>query len=165
MRRPIGKPAARPLRRWLPAVAVAGALGCGLITGSPAGGAPAAEPAAPGAAKAGADSASAPDPAALPPASFVVVFSLGPKWDPAKPPPEQVGFREHGQNLGRLRKEERIVLGARYADKGMIILRAPDLAGARAELDRDPGVVAGLFTYEVHELNVFYDGCLERPKR
>jgi uncharacterized protein YciI len=110
--------------------------------------------------------AAKPDSVAAPTgALFLVTFSLGPNWVQDKAPPEQVGFREHGQNLGRLRKEEKIVLGARYADKGMIVLRAESLEAVQAEMAADPGVVAGLFTFEAHPLQTFYDGCLERPKR
>jgi uncharacterized protein YciI len=91
---------------------------------------------------------------------FLVVFSLGPAWDKSKPPPEQTAFREHGANLKRLRDEKRIAMGARYADKGMIVLRAPTEADARAELEADPGVQARIFTFEVNELRVFYPGMV-----
>ena len=91
---------------------------------------------------------------------FLVVFSLGPAWVAGKPPPEQTGFREHGANLRRLREAERIAMGARYADKGMIVLRAASEAAARAELEADPGVVAGIFTFDVNELRVFYPGMV-----
>jgi uncharacterized protein YciI len=91
---------------------------------------------------------------------FLVVFSLGPQWVAGKPPGEQSSFREHGQNLKRLREAGRIVLGARYADKGMIVLRAESEAAARAELEADPGVRSGIFTFDLNELRVFYDGFL-----
>ncbi len=94
-------------------------------------------------------------------AAYLVVFSLGPAWDRAKPPAEQAGFHEHGRNLKRLRDEGRIALGARYADKGMIVLHAGSEAAARTEIASDPGVLAGLFTFEVNELRPFYAGCLE----
>jgi uncharacterized protein YciI len=94
---------------------------------------------------------------------FLVVFSLGPQWVAGKPPGEQPSFREHGQNLKRLREAGRIVLGARYADKGMIVLRAESEAAARAELEADPGVRSGIFTFDLNELRVFYDGFLRRP--
>jgi hypothetical protein len=94
---------------------------------------------------------------------FLVVFSVGPGWISGKPPGEQAGFREHGSNLKRLRDAGRIVLGARYADKGMIVLRAESETAARTELEADPGVRAGIFTFELNELRVFYDGYLARP--
>ena len=94
---------------------------------------------------------------------FLVVFSLGPAWDKAKPPPEQTAFREHGANLKRLRDAHRIAMGARYADKGMIVLRAPTEGEARAEIEADPGVKAGIFTFELNELRVFYPGTVGSP--
>ena len=51
-------------------------------------------------------------------------------------------------------------MGARYADKGMIVLRAASEAAARAEIEADPGVVAGIFTFDVNELRVFYPGMV-----
>jgi hypothetical protein len=42
----------------------------------------------------------------------------------------------------------------------MIVLRATTLEAARAEIAADPGVVAGIFVFEVFELNLFYPGCL-----
>lgn len=116
------------------------------------------EPAPPAAPKAAA-TVEAPRPAA----AYLVVFSLGPAWDRAKPPAEQSGFREHGRNLKRLRDEGRITLGARYSDKGMIVLRAESETAARGEIASDPGVRAGLFTFEVNALQPFYAGCLETP--
>lgn len=91
---------------------------------------------------------------------FLVVFSLGPAWDKAKPPGEQTAFREHGANLKRLRDARQIAMGARYADKGMLVLRAASEAAARAELEADPGVKAGIFTFDVNELRVFYPGMV-----
>lgn len=91
---------------------------------------------------------------------LIVHFSVGPSWSAEKPPHEQTSFRDHGRNLKRLRDEGRIVLGARYSDKGMIVLRAESEERARAEMSADPGVRAGIFTFELFELRPFYDGCL-----
>jgi hypothetical protein len=41
--------------------------------------------------------------------------------DPAH---EQSWFREHSANLRRLREDGSLVLGARYADKGLVVLSA-----------------------------------------
>ena len=94
-------------------------------------------------------------------ALFIVTFSTGPAWAAGKPPAEQPMFREHGANLQRLRRDGRIALGARYADKGMVVARFPDEAAARQEIAADPGVKAGTFTYELAELRPFFEGCLE----
>lgn len=101
-------------------------------------------------------------PAAAPEKLFLVQFSLGPAWTAGKAPQEQPKFREHGANLKRLRDDGRIVLGARYADKGMVVLRYPTEDQARAEMAADPGIQAGIFTFELFELRPFYDGCLAR---
>lgn len=93
---------------------------------------------------------------------FLVHFSLGPAWLPSKAPNEQTAFAEHGRNLKRLRDEGRITVGARYADKGMIVLLADNEAAARKEMDADPGVLSGIFLYELHELKVFYEGELKK---
>ena len=96
-------------------------------------------------------------------ALFIVTFSTGPAWAKDKPPAEQPAFQEHGANLQRLRREGRVPLGGRYADKGMIVARFADEAAARRELSADPGVKAGTFTFEVAELRPFFEGCLESP--
>jgi ketosteroid isomerase-like protein len=97
-------------------------------------------------------------------ALFIVTFQTGPAWTAGKPPAEQAAFAEHGANLQRLRREGVIALGARYADKGMIVTRFPDEAAARREIGADPGVKAGTFTFEVAELRPFFEGCLEAPR-
>ena len=97
-------------------------------------------------------------------ALFIVTFQSGPAWAAGKPPAEQPAFAEHGANLHRLRREGVIALGARYAEKGMIVARFPDEAAARREIGADPGVKAGTFTFEVAELRPFFEGCLEAPK-
>lgn len=96
---------------------------------------------------------------------FAVEFRTGPAWDPAKPPQEQPRFREHSANLKKLRDEGRLQVGARYADKGFIVLAAESLEQARAWIDADPAVQAGSFVYEIHDFRVFYPGSLGAPRR
>ena len=55
---------------------------------------------------------------------FIAIFSRGTAWEDAKPANEQIGFKEHSENLRRLRAEKRIAIGARYGDKGMVIVEA-----------------------------------------
>lgn len=93
---------------------------------------------------------------------FLVHFSTGPGWTAGKPPQEQPRFGEHGANLARLRKQGRIALGARFAEKGMIVVRFPTEEAARAEIAADPGVMAGTFVFDIAELRTFYDACLDR---
>ena len=136
------------LRRWLPLALLVAATAAG-AQAPPAGAGPAAAAAA-----------------ATPTATrqYLVVFSLGPAWDKSRPPPEQPRFADHGRNLKRLRDAGAIVLGARYADKGMLVLRAESEAAARAEIENDPGVQAGIFTFELNELRAFYPGFVGNPK-
>lgn len=107
--------------------------------------------------------ASAPDGANRP--LFAVEITIGAKWDPAKPPQEQQYFAEHSANLRRLREAGSLVLGARYGDKGLVVLAARDEADARAMMDEDPSMKAQVFTYQLHRFNVFYGGTVAPPRR
>ncbi|RZU02632.1 YciI family protein [Rivibacter subsaxonicus] len=124
------------------------------------------------AALAGADAAaqpaSAPAPASRPDDRrlFAVEIRTGPAWDAAKPPGEQAHFREHSTNLRRLREQGSLLLGARYADKGLVVLAAASEQEARAMLEQDPAIQNRVFGYELHPFAVFYGGCVEsgRPR-
>lgn len=87
---------------------------------------------------------------------FIVHFETGANWDESAPPAEQPQFHEHSANLKRLRQERTILFGARYADLGVIIIRADSLDSANALISADPGVQAGIFEYRVESLSVFY---------
>lgn len=126
-----------------------------VLAGVPAGGAPQGGPEQ-------ATTQPAPAPEAAPGKLFLVQLSLGPAWVAGKPPTEQPSFGEHGRNMKRLRDAGRIEVGARYADKGMLVLRYATENDARTEIAADPGVQAGIFTFELFELQPFYDGCIKR---
>ncbi|GAB3023820.1 YciI family protein [Bowmanella dokdonensis] len=87
---------------------------------------------------------------------FVVHFATGPAWDTQLSATAQPGFKEHSGNLQRLRKAGQIRFGARYGELGMILLSSPSLEAATQVISEDPGVRAGLFTFTIEELNVFY---------
>lgn len=89
---------------------------------------------------------------------YLVEFTTGPGWRAEVPPPEQTGFREHSANLQRLRTSGLLLFGARYGDKGVILLRLPDEAAVHAELAADPAIRAGVFNAAVHEFRPFYPG-------
>jgi hypothetical protein len=72
---------------------------------------------------------------------------------------------DHSANLGKLRKGGVIKAGARYADKGIIFLSAPSLSAAKEIVFSDQAVANKLFNADVQKVNVFYDGCIERPKK
>jgi uncharacterized protein YciI len=97
---------------------------------------------------------------------FAIEIKTGPKWDPAKPPQDQAFFKEHSANLRRLRDAGALVMGARYSDKGLIVLAAASAAEVQTQMAQDPSIAAGTFVYEVHPFNVFYGGELRpRPRR
>lgn len=98
------------------------------------------------------------------PLLFAVEIKTGPSWDAGKPPQDQAHFREHSANLKRLRDAGALVLGARYSDKGLIVLAASGEAEARAMMDEDPAMKAEVFKYELYPFNVFYGGTVNaRP--
>jgi uncharacterized protein YciI len=96
---------------------------------------------------------------------FVVEIKTGPAWDSTKPPQEQARFREHSAHLRLLREQGHLVMGARFADKGHLVLRAASPAAARALMDEDPSMRERTFTYELHEFRVFYGGSVAVPAR
>jgi uncharacterized protein YciI len=96
---------------------------------------------------------------------FAVEFKTGPRWQPNKQPGEQEHFREHSTNLRRLREQGRLVLGARYGDKGLVILAAESESAARAMVEQDLSVKNGVFGYELHEFSVFYGGAVQTKPR
>ena len=95
---------------------------------------------------------------------FMVTYTVGSSWDTSKQPNEQLYFKEHSANLSKLRKEGVIKVGARYADKGMIVISAESFATAKEIILSDIAVVNKLFVADIQKLNVIYEGCLERPK-
>jgi len=95
---------------------------------------------------------------------YIVTYTTGPSWDVNKPPLEQPYFKEHSARLGQLRKEGVIRFGARYGEKGMIVISASTREAARKIIFEDQAVANKLFEVDVQKLNIFYDGCLERKK-
>ena len=96
---------------------------------------------------------------------YAVEITIGPAWDKAKSPNEQAHFREHSANLKRLREQGSLVLGARYSDKGFVVLKASSEQDARAMMLQDPSVQSGVFKFELHEFNVFYPGAVPSKPR
>ena len=93
---------------------------------------------------------------------FIVTYTTGPSWDQNKGTDEQIHFKEHGARLGQLRKDGVIKFGARYADKGIVVISAATSAAAKEIVLADPAVVNKLFSADVQKLNIFYSGCLEK---
>jgi uncharacterized protein YciI len=95
---------------------------------------------------------------------FLVQFTVGDAWAKEKAPQEQAYFAEHSANLKRLRTEGKLLLGGRYSDKGILIVRGPSEEAVRADIDQDPSVVNHTFNAAVYPFGTFYDGCVERSK-
>lgn len=89
---------------------------------------------------------------------FAVQFALGPAWGSETTPSNQVLFQGHSDNLARLRNAGRVISGGLHGDKGIVLLRAADEAGALAEFQADPAVAAKLFTITAAEFKPFYHG-------
>jgi uncharacterized protein YciI len=108
----------------------------------------------------GSAAAHAPAEAAAEPQLFALELRIGPKWDASKPAAEQTHFSAHSAHLRQLREAGQLVLGARYGDKGLVVLSAPTLAAARALVEQDPALMHGTFSYELHPMRVFYPGAV-----
>ena len=95
---------------------------------------------------------------------YIVTYTTGTAWDTAKSPNEQPYFKEHSSNLSNLRKAGTIKFGARYAEKGIIIISASSFAAAKEIIFNDPAVKNNLFSADLQKLSPFYFGCIEKPK-
>jgi uncharacterized protein YciI len=93
---------------------------------------------------------------------FIVHFTLGENWNKDKPANEQKYFKHHSENLRSLRAENRLLLGARYAEKGMIVIKAAGMIEARNFVARDSSVINQVFKIDVDEFKPFYDGCISK---
>ena len=103
-------------------------------------------------------------PASPPARLFAVVVRTGPAWDPAKPPGEQRLFKEHSQNIGRLKAEGRLAVGGRFSDMGLLLVKASSREDAQALMDQDPSLAAGTFKIEIHPWSTFAAGCVESSR-
>lgn len=93
---------------------------------------------------------------------FIVIYTPGGNWDPAKQPQDQSFFNFHSKRLQNYRKEGMILLGARYSNKGMIIMPAENEDEIRKIVFADSAVIVKTFSAEVFPYNVFYDGCIKK---
>jgi hypothetical protein len=93
-----------------------------------------------------------------PPKLFAVRLTTGPAWDAAKSPNDQTGMREHSANIARLRREGLLVLGARFGELGLLVLRMPDEAAVQAQLAPDPAIAGGVFKVQIDAFTPFAHG-------
>ena len=99
------------------------------------------------------------------PRLFAVELTRGSAWDTAKAANEQPGFAEHSANIRRLTESQALVIGARYGDTGLLVVRADDEAAARAHFAADPMVAKNVFRAEVAPFSAFKHGCTDAAKR
>ena len=92
---------------------------------------------------------------------YAVTIRTGPAWNRSKPPNEQVHFRTHSQNLFKLRQEGRI-LGGRYGDVGLILIRAANEKEARELFGADSSLTQGVFRAEFQVWRTIFDGAVTR---
>lgn len=95
---------------------------------------------------------------------YAIVYTTGENWDTAKSAWEQKAFDAHSRHLSRLRKSGTIKIGARFSDKGLIILHAKNTQEAKAILSRDTSVMQKTFKAEIFPFNVFYAGCVDKEQ-
>lgn len=95
---------------------------------------------------------------------FAVRFRPGPAWIKEKPPGEQTGFAAHSANLQRLRREGALVLGGRFADVGLIVVRAVDAGAARTLFAADTTIAAQVFTVEIDPWSTVFAGCTDERR-
>src|SRR6267378_2525022 len=91
---------------------------------------------------------------------YISIMSLGPNWENS----EQEGSRDttnraHYNHMKNLYDQGTLVLGGPFkrAPGGIHVLECSSKAAAEDLLAGDPGVKAGLFTFEVRELFTMFD--------
>lgn len=94
---------------------------------------------------------------------FAVEIHVGENWDGDKAPQEQAYFAEHSANIRKLTEAGNLRLGARYSDKGLLVLLAASEQQARALLDQDPSFAAGTFQYQLYPFSPFHWSKQPRP--
>lgn len=92
---------------------------------------------------------------------FAIQFTTGPAWNSPAEVKDPL-FKQHSDNLQRMRREGLVQFGARYGEKGLVVVHARDEAAVRAQVAQDPSVAAGLFVAEVHEFRPFFHGTTHR---
>ncbi len=154
-------------RNWIKKLALAALLSMGIMSGLVL--AATVESPKPAPANPADTSVAKADPAAPVQQLFIVHLTTGPGWAKDKAPNDQAGFREHSQNLSRMRAEGSLILGGRYkdsaADKGMLVVRAVDLDAVTAQFAKDPMIRDRQFVLDVADLQLFYDGFVSRPPK
>jgi uncharacterized protein len=91
---------------------------------------------------------------------YVSIMALGPNWESSeKDGSREIVNRAHYDHMKNLFDQGRLILGGPFkrAAGGIHILECPTKSAAEEVLANDPGVKAGLFTFEVRELFTMFD--------
>jgi uncharacterized protein YciI len=90
-------------------------------------------------------------PKAAPPTYYLFVYSAGPAWKTGQPMSVQ-GLGPHGAYMTKLFKEGVVLAGGPTTDPeggGLALVKARDMAEAKALLAADPAINAGIMTAQV----------------
>lgn len=93
---------------------------------------------------------------------FALTYTVGTNWDTTLTASQQPYFKDHSAHLKKLMENGKIAIGARYGDKGLIILKVKDESEARGLVEEDVSVQNKTFEASILPFNVFYFGCLEK---
>lgn len=91
---------------------------------------------------------------------WALSFTTGPGWRAELAPGAQDGFGSHSRNLGRLRAEGRILVGGRFAEWGLMLVRAGSEAEVRRMLEPDSSLAAGTFRVVIAPWRTVYPGTV-----
>jgi hypothetical protein len=95
---------------------------------------------------------------------YIITYTVGKAWDQSKKPNEQSYFKEHSALMGKLMKDGITKFGARYSDKGMIIISVASLQAAKEIILNDVAVINNLFIADIQKLNIFFNSYTAKPK-
>jgi hypothetical protein len=94
--------------------------------------------------------------------TIALLVETGPNWDTTKQPGEQRHFRTHSDNLRRLKEGGFIVAGGRFAQYGLILVRAPSTDSALSMMKPDSSIAVGTFKVNAHRWSTIYEGSITR---
>jgi uncharacterized protein YciI len=89
---------------------------------------------------------------------YVLVYQPGPNWERGKSVLDQP-LSEHGFYLKELSDRGTLLMGGPFLDDSgvLVVVKAPSADTARALLDNDPAVKAGVLRGRVHPWYVLFD--------
>jgi len=91
---------------------------------------------------------------------WALSFTTGPGWQQDLAPGAQDGFGSHSRNLARLRATGRILVGGRFAEFGLMLVRAASESEVRRMLEPDSSLAAGTFRVAIAPWRTVYPGTV-----